>query len=426
MTIYRKIENIFVLLLVAFIICFLKMALAAENPAPLAPKEVKPSTAITPQALPTKIISQSGKLNRNTIGCVLPLSGKYADWGKKALDAIKLSAEISSKENKIKWEVIAEDSQQLPDKTKQAVENLANVKNVMAIIAIIEEEDALETATEANKWKVPVILITSKEGVTSAGEYVFQHFLTPSQEVKALAKYALDYLNCAIFSVLYPQNESGEEMLKIFSKEVKKIGGKVEKAISYNINQTDFSGEISKLTGSAVQPPLSSKANIDDKKEKVPVDFEALFIPDSYSRAKMITSQLDFYNVKGFVLLGTSSWNTPNLLKNGAECLEGAVFADSFFKDASYPATYNFVDSYYAIYKRYPENIEALAFDTAGMIFAVLENENIRTRQELVTGLTKIRIYNGATGNNYFDSDRVVQKTPFILRVKKENFEQIR
>jgi branched-chain amino acid transport system substrate-binding protein len=417
MNIYRKFEKTLVLLLIALILCFLKAAIAAENPAPFAP---------TKEVVTSQISYASGKLNRNTIGCVLPLSGKYADWGKKALDAIKLSAEISNKENKIKWEVIAEDSQGLPDKTKQAVENLANVKNVMAIIAVNEKEDALETAMEANKWKVPIILITSKEGVTSAGEYIFQHFLTPTQEVKALAKYALAYLNCAIFSVLYPQDEFGEEMLKVFSKEVKKIGGKVEKAIPYSMNQTDFADEISKLTGIAVRSPSKVMTRKDDEQEKVPIDFEALFIPDSYSRAKMITSQLDFYNVKGFVLLGTSLWNTPNLIKNGAEYLDNAVFADSFFKDGLYPETYNFVDLYVTAYKREPENIDALAFDTAGMIFAVLKNENIKTRKELAIGLTKMGIYNGATGSTYFDSERVAQKKPFILRVKKENFEQIR
>jgi ABC-type branched-subunit amino acid transport system substrate-binding protein len=198
----------------------------------------------------------------------------------------------------------------------------------------------------------------------------------------------------------------------------------VEKAISYSINQTDFAGEISKLTGSLVKSP--SKDNKDDKREIVPVDFEALFIPGSYLQAKMITSQLDFYNVKEFVILGTSLWNTPNLLKNGAEYMEEAIFVDSFSMDGFYPETYSFVDLYHTVYKRNPENIEALAFDTAGMIFDVLGNEKIKTRQDLVNGLTERGNYNGATESFYFDSNRVAQKTPFILRVKKDKFEQIK
>jgi branched-chain amino acid transport system substrate-binding protein len=421
---YRKSEIVFVLLLSVFILYFVKAAVAAENSASVAPVEIKKSIATTPEKEPPPVISSSGKVNRNAIGCVLPLSGKYADWGKKALDAIKLSAEMSDKDNKAPWEVIVEDSQGLPEKSKAAVASLANVKNVMAIIAVTETAEALETAKEANMWKVPIILITSKEKVTSAGEYVFQNFLTPSQQVRTLVKYSVDDLNCAIFSVLYPQDEYGEEMAKIFRKEVASVGGKVEKAISYNKNQTDFASEISKLTGIAVKSLPKSKK--DDEQEKVSVDFEALFIPDSYSRVKMITSQLDFYNVKGFVLLGTSLWNSPNLLKNGAGYLEGAIFADSFFKDGSYPKTYNFVDSYSTVYKREPENIEALAFDTAGMIFSVLENTNVKTRQELAAGLAKIGIYNGATGIIYFDSDRVSQKTPFIIKIKDGKFEQVK
>ena len=124
--------------------------------------------------------------------------------------------------------------------------------------------------------------------------------------------------------------------------------------------------------------------------------------------------------------MGTSLWNSPNLLKNGSEYLEGAIFADSFFKDGLYPETYNFVDSYYTAYKRNPENIEALAFDSAGMIFTVLEDANVKTRQDLAAGLKKIGIYDGATGSIYFDSDRVAQKTPFILKVRNGKIDQIK
>ncbi len=422
MKIYRTSKIIFVLFLVLFIFCFVKAPDAAENFAPAIPVETKPSIAATPKMEPSQVASSPDRIKRNTIGCILPLSGKYADFGNRALDAITLAAGMTDKENKIPWETIVEDSQSLPEKTKAAVESLANVKNVMAIIAITDTAEALETAREANKWKVPVIIITAKEKVTSESEYVFQHFLTPTQQVRALVKYCVDELNSAIFSVLYPQDEYGEELEKIFRKELAGVGGKVQKAISYSKDQTDFADEISKLSGA--DPILLSKRSKSDPAEKVPVDFEALFIPDSYPRVKMITSQLDFYKIKGFLLVGTSLWNSPNLLKNGAGYLEGAVFADSFFKDALNPETRDFVDSFVTVYKRDPENIEALAFDTAGMIFSVLGNANIKTRQEFAAGLAKIGIYNGATGIIYFDSNRVAQKTPFIIRIKNGKFEQ--
>jgi ABC-type branched-subunit amino acid transport system substrate-binding protein len=424
MNIYKISDKIFILLWIIFIICCSKMAVADEKPIPVSPAEIKSLPSTQTETGPSTIITPSNKLNRNAIGCVLPLSGQYAVWGNKALDAILLSAGIFDKENKTSVDVIVEDSGGLPEKTKAAIAHLANDNNVIAIIAVTETAEAFEAAREANKWKVPIILITSREGVTSAGEYVFQHFLIPTQEIKALVQYAYDDLNCAIFSILYPQDDYGEQMEKIFREEVTNIGGKVEKAVPYNRKQTDFADEINKLTGLIVNSKV--KANKNGNQEPASLSFEALFIPDSYSRVKMITSQLDFYDVRGFKLLGTSLWHSPELMKNSAEYLDGAIFADSFFVNGYYQETINFVDAYYAAYSREPESIEALSFDTAGMILSILKNKNVQTRPDLAVGLIKMENYNGATGNIYFDSNRVSQKTPFILIVKDKKFEQVR
>jgi len=40
--------------------------------------------------------------------------------------------------------------------------------------------------------------------------------------------------------------------------------------------------------------------------------------------------------------------------------------------------------------------------------------------------MKKVENYKGATGNISFSSDRVSQKTPFILKVKKGKFEQVK
>ena len=425
MNFYRIFDKIFILLLVIFSLCFSKMAIAAENHVPIPPAEVKSLPVKPPEAGLPAIIPPPAKLNRNTVGCVLPLSGQYANLGNKARDAILLATGTFDEKNKSLWKVIVEDSRGLPEGTKAAIAHLANAENVMAIIAVTGTAEAMDAAREADKWKVPLILITPKEGVTSIGEYVFQNFLTPTQQIRALVKYALDDLNCAIFSVLYPKDDYGEEMVKIFREEVIRIGGKVEKAISYSKNQTDFKEEINKLTGIIVNAPPKKRDDQAENKTTISVDFEALFIPDSSSRVKMITSQLAFYDVKGFQLLGTSLWHSPDLLKNGTEYLEEAIFVDSFFTNSFYPETSNFVDVYYTKYRREPENIEALAYDTAGMIISVLDNMEIKTRWQFAAALKKMNNYDGATGSIYFDSNRVAQKTPFILRVKDGKFEQV-
>jgi len=87
--------KIFILLTVIFAFCFFKTAIADEKPAQIpTTAEIKSLPATPSDIKPSVVTTSPGKLNRNTLGCVLPLSGQYADWGNKAKDAILLATEI--------------------------------------------------------------------------------------------------------------------------------------------------------------------------------------------------------------------------------------------------------------------------------------------------------------------------------------------
>jgi len=421
---YKIFAKIIVFLLIAFIACCAKPEIVVKEPVPASGEE-QPAGVKPPEVKRPFFAPLLSEVNRYAIGCVLPLSGPHAELGGKALDAILLSAGIFDKTSRSLWKVIAHDSRGSAQEMKIAIEHLANTERVIAIIAIAGTEEAVEAAHEADKWGVPLILITSKEGVSLASEYVFQHFLTPTQQVKAVVSYALNNLNCAIFSALYPDDNYGEEMMEIFREEVARVGGRLERAISYSKDQTDFTDEINELTSNQIIMAKRA-AKKDEDKKKINIDFEVLFIPDSYRRVKMIASQLAFYDVRDVQLLGTSLWNSPYLLKRGAEYLEGAVFADSFSPYTFYRETNDFIDIYYTAYSRDPGNIEALAYDTAGIIFSVIENQDIQTRPELIVSLIEMENYQGATGSTSFDYNRVAQKTPFILRVENGKLQQVK
>ncbi len=419
---YRIFAKVAILILLIFIASCAKPAVVVKEPGTVPSEEgVRPPEEERPIFPPFL-----AKVDRHAIGCVLPLSGPYAELGGKALDAILLSAKVFDERNESLWKIIARDSRGLPDDTKAAIEHLANIDNVMAIIAVSGSAEALDAAREAERLEVPLILITSREGVTLSSEYVFQHFLTPTQQVRAVVNHALNNLNSAIFSALYPDDDYGEEMMKIFREEVARVGGRLERAIPYGKNKTDFTDEINKLTGNQVIAARIKSVKKSEPKKKIFIDFEALFIPDSYRRVQMISAQLAFYDVRNINLLGTSLWNSPHLLTRGAQYLEGAVFADSFFPHTFYRETNDFTDTYYTAFSRDPENIEALAYDTASIIFNIIEKQDIQTRQQLVASLTGMENYPGVTGATSFGYDRVSQKTPFMLRVKNGKLEQVR
>jgi ABC-type branched-subunit amino acid transport system substrate-binding protein len=389
------------------------------KPAPMKPVEIPPETG---KPLPPPAVA----VNRNAVGCILPLSGRFAEAGNKALDAILLSAETFNQRYSTPWKIVIADSGEANDGMQKAVTYLAEQAQVMAIIAVAGSSEAMDAALEAEKRKVPLILITSREGVTGGRDYVFQHFLTPTQQMQALARYAIDRMNVAIFSILYPQDDYGEEMTRLFRQEIQKVGGKVNRAVSYSKTQTDFSEQIGKLTGQKLETSDKSYGSQQDAKARMFVDFEALFIPDSHLRLKMITSQLAFYDVKGFKLLGTSLWHSPDLLKKGSEYLEGAVFADSFLANGFLPETNDFVDIYYSAYSREPENIDALSYDTMEIVLGILEDEKVKTRDDFIRSLLAIDRFQGATGSVYFRGNHVAQKSAFMIKIQTGKLGQVK
>ncbi len=397
--------------------------------------EVKP--AASPQRLPLQekepvapvpeIVKKEEAKPANVIGCLLPLSGRYAEYGNKSLDAILLAAGIFNPQKKTPWKIVVQDSSGIPENTRAAVAHLADKEKVIAIVAVAAAADAADAAQEAELRKVPLILIAAREGLTDKTGYVFQHFLTATQQASALAKYALDDMNAGVYAILYPRDDYGQEMVKAFRMEAEKTGGKVERAISYGKNQTDFTEEINKVSGYAISAAkAAAAAGKAESKTKVAVDFEALFIPDSDLRVKMIASQLAFYDIKGIRLLGTSLWNSPDLLKKNVEPLEGAVFVDSFFTGSFYPETNDFMDIYYTSYRREPENIEALAYDTTAIVISVLEDYRIGTREQFAEALRKVENYQGVTGRISFGADGVARKTPFIIKVINGKLQQVK
>jgi branched-chain amino acid transport system substrate-binding protein len=430
---YRLLTAISILFLFVFLmggLLIAKKSLAEPDvktvEKPLPAVEVKPAEIKLPEIKSQVMVPPPVPVNRNTVGCVFPLTGRFADEGNKALDAVLLSAEIFNQHSPSPWKIVVTDSGETPEGIKEAVAYLAEGAKVMAIIAISGTAEATVAAREAQTRQVPLILIASKEGVTEVGEYVFQHFLTPTQQLEALTGYALHTLNVAIFSILYPQDDYGKEMVRLFRGEVNKTGGKVVKAIPYSKTQTDFTEQIKKLTGDKVGATEKNYATTGEAQSGLSVDFESLFIPDSYLRVKLIASQLAFYNVKNVKLLGTSLWHSADLLKKGAEYLEGAVFADSFSVNGFLPETNDFVDVYYSAYGREPGNIDALSYDTMEMVLGVLEDQQIKTRAEFIRALLAIQRFRGVTGSISFHGNRVAQKDAFILRVHNGKIEQVK
>jgi branched-chain amino acid transport system substrate-binding protein len=358
-----------------------------------------------------------------TIGCILPLSGRNAAYGNRALDAVLLAAGVFNASKETRVRILIEDSRSEPAIAGAAVGRLAGA-GVTCILGPLGSQEALEAATEAQRLKIPILTLTQREGITGIGDYVFRNFLTAAMQVRTIVQYARTELGLRQFAVLCPDDPYGNEMARLFREEVLRRGGGIWKEKVYKTDQTDFTEEILALGGVASVSPGTDVAM--GTLPKPSPDFDALFIPDSHDRVSMIVPQLAYYDLTKIRLLGTSGWNSPELLKADPSLLEGSVFVDGFFIDSFRPEVNDFIENFYRAYERQPDAMEALVYDAADMTVRVLVGNGGGSRDAFRQGLLQIKRYPGVTGRTSFPPTRDAEKEHFVLMVKDGKITQVK
>ncbi len=149
------------------------------------------------------LIHQRLAFNRNDIGCLLPLSGTYAVFGKRALRGIELALDTyHSLHSKTHFNLIVQDSESDEQSAVKGVQTL-NRKRVSAIIGPMMTD--ISAAKEAQKLKIPIVILSQKHGIPDLGDYVFRNFLTPQLQIETIVPYAVEKLGARRFVILYPK-----------------------------------------------------------------------------------------------------------------------------------------------------------------------------------------------------------------------------
>jgi ABC-type branched-subunit amino acid transport system substrate-binding protein len=362
----------------------------------------------------------------NAIGCILPLTGRDAATGNRALDAIILASGLFDPIVKTPVRLIIEDSRSEPEGAAAAVTKLVRDAGVLCIIGPLGADESLAAAREAQRFKVPMITLTDQEEITKIGNYVFRFCMTGRFEVASLVNYAMQELGMKRFAVLYPNDNYGNEMETLFREEVLRRKGAIARATPYDTDETDFADEIKTITNIVDASAGGGKGEGQRGGDRVDAGLDALFIPDVPVRLKMIIPQLAFHNVRDVRLLGTSAWNNPDVLRAGGEFLEGAVFVDAFSPNSFYPDVNDFTDVYYANYSREPGTLEALAYDATAMVVKIVEEDGgIKTRDRMRENIGNVSDYRGVTGKTSFSEGRDAAKEVFFLTVKNGQIVQI-
>ena len=393
------------------------------------------------------------KVDPVAVGVILPLSGKYQQYGERSLKAIKLA--FATQPN---VKLIVKDTQGETAVAAKAVEDLVLDSNVVVIIGPLFSNEALAAALKAEELSVPIVALSHRAGLPEIGEWVFRTALTVKAQALELARVATEKLNLKRFALLYPRSPYGQEFIEAFWDEVEKRGGEIRGAESYEHDATSFQEPVKKLVGryylyaradyrdkvrelKALKLPTHRMQQALEKFDKtIPpyVDFDAIVIPDGSTNIGLITPALAFEDivltrdpkmlekikkamnrkdVAPTQLLGASTWNSTQTVGSCEDHCEHAVFVDAYYPDSPDPRVLDFVSGFRDAAGAEPQLGEAQAFDTAGIVRWVLSNAKPASRKAFRESLMRMPTYDGVTGKMRFDKGGEVERNLTILTI---------
>ena len=383
-------------------------------------------------------INTRHKVDPNTIGAILPLTGKDAVFGYKALRGLQLALRIYDEnawENNLQLAVIDSKSDSLV--AKNAVERLVMEDRVIAIVGGLMSKTAQAVSSSSQRLLVPNIALSQKNDITEIGNYIFQNALTSQMQVDFLVETSIQR-GLKRFAILYPNDKYGIEYAQLFWDSVLAREGQIVAVQTYTKEETDFRNQVRRMVGTFYKEDRKEEFNEKLKlwKEKYPnsrrnvpnnlleplVFFDALFIPDGVKILGQVAPMLAYNDIEDMILLGTNLWNTSLLSQRAGKFLKTPIFVDSFSMSDENFVSSEFYNHYIQVFDQKPHILELQAFE-AGLILKKIIEEGADTRKEAQKMLTSIQL-DGVLGSLQMTEKRQV-KRPMIPLTYDEKTGQI-
>lgn len=365
------------------------------------------------------------EVDPQVIGVLLPLSGKFAKFGRLCLNAITLAYsfldDMKPNPNFANLRIVVRDSGETPESAVAKFEELVKDERAIAVIGPLLSKQFSAVAKKAQEYGVPLFSLSQKVEADLVGSNIFPVALSPKQQISYIVTHAIQNLGYKRFSILAPDDSFGTEYVNLFWNKVEELGGKIVGIETYEPKSTDFRREIKKLLG--LEYLKARNLEMEDLKRRADqfgstlkvkgklrqrylqafepkglVEFDALFIPDDPSAIGQIAPSLAVEDVNNIPLLGINTWNTSEIVQRAGRYLQKSIFVDGFLSGNRNPRSLFFVETYMKHFHTIPGTIEAQAYDAAAILGSALSNGDVSSRSQLRQKLISLGKYQGVSG----------------------------
>ncbi len=181
------------------------------------------------------------------VGVLVGLSGGGAQIGQWILHGAEAAAAQIQKSGGPAYQIVAEDSQWNPQKAVEGFNKLANIDEVLFVLA--GGSAAMEAITPISTQRELAIFNTGAQSPNMAGigPYVFSVLQLSDFDTKVLSRYAKDTLGYGRIATLYVNNDTGTFNQEAFSAGFREAGGEIVAAESFRPNETTYGVQVAKI-----------------------------------------------------------------------------------------------------------------------------------------------------------------------------------
>ncbi len=379
----------------------------------LAHEEGNPAEAarwlrILKERFPESKEAQSGEAtltgSRPVIGCLVPLSGDYAPYGTRLKQGMELGAQGG------RFDLVYRDCPNDPAQTTQMVQELARNPRVLALLGPLTSADAQAAAEAAQSAGVTLVALSQKHDLTAAGPLIFQVFLTPRLQVRALLRYAMGERNLRRYALCAPDSAYGRTLARLFREELTAQGGELVSEATYPPGAQDLESALEPLR-------WASRSGREGAS-----DMEALFIPDDAAAIAAILAHLE-HSLGKVQVLSTNVAEPKDDLGDKARFLEGLLFTHAFFSGDPDPSVQGFISAYRQRYGAAPDYLAVQGYMAVRLMGRLLEASPQLSRAEVPQKLLALKDISGLPWFRGFAADRQAELALYLLTFRNGRVE---
>jgi ABC-type branched-subunit amino acid transport system substrate-binding protein len=366
-----------------------------DNPTPPA---LALSTAIMQPGLvaPIAPTAAANAAPARKVGLLLPLTGKWSTMGEHLRRAAK-KALADYPTTPIQLQIT--DSGDSPESSQKGVQELVGqqVDVIVGPVFYATVQAAIETAL-ANQ--TPIITLNPQREGDALPRGAFSNAFQPEQQAKIMARHAVSERKFARIAILAPESEYGRGVSKTFTDEVHALGGAIVRSAYFAQDAHDFSPWLKALG----------------------TQYDALFLPASAKQVRLIAPQAAAFRTgtQKIALLGTSLWQSPELLAEGGEYLEGATFCD-----IDNNAKEQFRQSFRQTWEEDPTSLATLAYDSVAMIAQIWQENGMQSGKIAPQAITRPNGFRGASGSLRFLENGLSRRVYHLFQVEGGQIRQM-